>query len=118
LAKFNLLCEILKLNFPKGKTARPLQTISELMEFRNTMAHAKTRTVSSPPTKRDINNNLDRQLGDRPLQDWEWRIKTDEFAKRAREDVKAVLELLHASRPEPKEALFTFGLGSHSATAL
>jgi hypothetical protein len=118
LAKFNLLSEILKVNLPKGKTARPLQTISELMEFRNTMAHARTRTVRSPPTERDINDHLDRQLGDKPLQDWERRIKTDEFANRAREDVKAVLELLHAARPEPKEALFAFGGGFHSATAL
>lgn len=33
-----------------------------------------------------------------------------------REDVKKVLEILHAARPEPKEGLFTFGIGMHSAT--
>jgi hypothetical protein len=118
LGKFNLLCEILKIDFPKGKTARPLQTISELIEFRNTMAHARTGDVSPPPTERDINDKLDKQLGDRPIQDWERRIKTDGFAKRAREDVEAVLKRMHAARPEPKEELFTFGMGSHSAGVL
>jgi hypothetical protein len=118
LGKFNLLCEILKVDFPKEKTTRPLQTISELIEFRNTMAHGRTGEVEARPAKRDINNLLDRQLGDRPLQDWERRIKTAAFAKRAREDVKVVLEQLHAARPEPKEALFSFGMGSHSATPL
>jgi hypothetical protein len=110
LAKFNLLCEILKVDFSKGKAARPLQTISELIEFRNTMAHGKTEEVRARPTERDINDKLDQQLGDRPIQDWERRIKTADFAKRAREDVRAVLEQLHAARPEPKEALFTFGM--------
>lgn len=40
------------------------------------------------------------------------------FEARAREDVKAVLEHCHAARPERKEALFPFGIGIHSATAL
>src|SRR5579872_224505 len=34
LAKFDLLCELLKVRFEKGK--RPRQTIEELFEFRNT----------------------------------------------------------------------------------
>lgn len=116
-AKFNLLREVLKVDFPQGNAARPLQTISELIEFRNTVAHGRTGEIEPPATKRDINDKLDHQLGDRPLQDWERRIKTDDFAKRAREDVKNVLNRLHDARPKPKEGLFAFGVGLHSATA-
>jgi len=117
-AKFNLLCEILKVDFPKGNAARPLQTIVELIEFRNAIAHGKTGEVEQPPKRRDINDKLDHQLGDTPLQDWERRIRNDAFATRAREDVETALQRLHAARPEPKEALFAFGMGVHRATAV
>jgi hypothetical protein len=117
LAKFDLLCETLKVHFPKGKSARPVQTITALNDFRNTMAHGKTKDVGAQPRQRDINERLDAQLGDRPLQDWERRIQSEGFAVRAREDVEAVLKELHAARPEPKEGLFAFGLHSASATA-
>jgi hypothetical protein len=117
IGKFTLLCEIMKVEFPKGKAERPLQTIVELIDFRNSMAHGRTEEIKAPLAQRDINDKLDRQLGDRPLQDWERRIKTDAFAKRAREDVEIVLKQLHAARPDPKEALFAFGMGVASATA-
>jgi hypothetical protein len=116
LAKLNLLCEILNVDFPNGTAERPLQTIVELIELRNTIAHGKTEAVEQPPTRRDINDKLDRQLGDRPLQNWERRIKTGAFAKRAREDVEEALRRLHDARPQPKEALLVFGMGAHSAT--
>ena len=117
-AKFNFLCEILKVDFAKGNAERPLQTIIDLSEFRNTIAHGRTGEIEPPLANRDINEKLDAQLGDRPLQDWERRIKTNEFAKRAREDVEAALRRLHDARPEPKEKLFSFGLGLHGATIM
>ncbi|MFQ5927150.1 MAG: hypothetical protein ACE5MH_06920 [Terriglobia bacterium] len=118
LAKFALLCESLKVQFPEGKGKRPLQTIAKLLEFRNTMAHGQSETLKPKPTKRDINDSLDSYLGQRPLTEWEQVIHDDTFAKRAREDVETVLNRLHNARPDPKEALFTFGPGVHGATII
>jgi hypothetical protein len=114
MSKFDLLCELLKVPFEKGK--RPRQTIEELFEFRNLMAHARTLPLSRRPIHRDVNDELDDYLGERPLAQWEKLIQTDEFAARARADVEAVLTKTQAKRPEPKEALFTFGIGSSGAT--
>lgn len=116
LAKFDLLCELLKVRFEKDK--RPRQTIEELFDFRNTMAHARTMPLARPPVHRDVNDRLDDYLGERPLAQWERLIQTDEFATRARSDVEEVLKAIQAKRPEPKEALFTFGIGSSGATAV
>lgn len=115
-AKFELLCETLKVCFPDGLGERPLQTIVKLLDFRNTMAHGRSDDLKPKSELRDANEKLDAYLGERPLVDWERLIQTAKFAQRAREDVKVALEKLHAARPEPKEGLFTFGLGTHSAT--
>ena len=86
------------------------------MEFRNTMAHGRTETMVLKSKLRDINEKLDNHLGKVPLAHWQSLIKTADFAQKARADVEAVLTQLHEARPEPKEPLFTFGLGEHSAT--
>jgi hypothetical protein len=117
-AKFELLCETLKVEFPEGRGKRPLQTIDRLFEFRNNMAHGRSETLKPKPIIRDVNDSLDSYLGQRPLTAWEQLIQDNVFAKRAREDVEAVLNRLHNARPEPKEALFTFGLGVHGATLI
>lgn len=114
--KFELLCETLKVAFPTGSEKRPLQTIVKLLDFRNTMAHGRSAEIKPKPELRDANEKLDSYLGERPLANWERLIQTAEFAQRARDDLKLVLEQLHAARPEPKEGLFTFGIGIHSAT--
>lgn len=115
LAKFELLCERLSVRFPGGSSARPLQTVFKLFEFRNTVAHGRSVEVVAKPELRDINDKLDAQLGEMPRAKWERLVRTAAFARRSREDVQAVLEQLHQSRPMPKEGLFTFGLGSHGA---
>ena len=115
-SKFELLCETLSVKFPDGPGIRPLQTISELLQFRNTLAHGRSEEITPKPELRDLNSKLDDYLGQRLLTDWEGLIQTDVFAKRAREDVLAVLEKLHNARPKPKEGLFTFGNGVHSAS--
>ena len=115
-SKFELLCETLDVKFPDGKVKPPLQTIVELLEFRNTMAHGRSIELKPKSELRDINDKLDADLGETPLAHWERLIKDSRFAENARKDVRQVLERLHAARPEPKEGLFTFGIGSHSAT--
>lgn len=116
MSKFELLCETLKIEFSEGKGLRPLGTIIELMAFRNTMAHGRTETIVIAPKLREINEALDRQLGEVPLAHWQALIKTPEFAQKVRADVEGVLTRIHEARPDPKEALFTFGMGEHGAT--
>ena len=115
-AKFELLCERLGVTFSSGTDRPPLQTVSELLEFRNTMAHGRSEDVRQAPTNRDVNANLDGYLGQRPLLHWESLIQNERFAERARTDVEVVLMALHNARPEPKEALFTFGMSFHRAS--
>lgn len=115
-SKFKLLCETLGVKFPDGPGARPLLTIVKLLDFRNTIAHGRSMEIKAKPVLRDVNEQLDAYLGERPLTDWERLIQTSDFATRAREDVQAAIELLHEGRKDNKERLFTFGLGSHGAT--
>lgn len=114
-SKFELLCETLGVNFTKSQGKRPLQTIVELLEFRNTMAHGRSIEIKPKTELRDLNDKLDTYLGELPLAHWERLVKTADFAQRAREDVQEILEILHTARPDPKEGLFTFGIGIHSA---
>jgi hypothetical protein len=114
-AKFELLCETLNVKFTEGVGRRPLQTIIKLLDFRNTMAHGRSQEIRPNDEMRDVNDGLDSYLGQRPLADWERLIQTDAFARRVREDVEAVLKKLNDARPQPKEALFTSGIGIHGA---
>ncbi len=115
-SKFELLCETLDVQFPEGQEKRPLQTIVELLEFRNTMAHGRSIEIKPKLELRDLNDKLDTDLGAPPLTHWERLVKTADFAQRSREDVQKVVEKIHAARLDPKEALFTFGIAMHSAT--
>lgn len=115
-SKFELLCETLGVNFPEGLGARPLQTIAKLLNFRNTIAHGRSAEIKAKPEVRVANDGLDSYLGVRPITDWERLIQDQTFAKRAQKDVKAVLTKLHEARKDEKEGLFTFGIGSHSAS--
>ena len=47
-AKLDLICEKLKLDFPEGE--RPRQTISILIDFRNTLAHGRSSEIAAPKT--------------------------------------------------------------------
>jgi hypothetical protein len=117
MAKFNLLCKALKVAFPHTKDQRPIKTLAEFFEFRNTLAHGKSEVLGPEFTTLETNEKLDDFLGLRLLLKWESLIQTSEFARLAREDVSTILSVLHAARPLPKEGLFVFGLGTSSATA-
>lgn len=114
-SKFRLLCEVLEVKFLDGPDKRPLQTIRNLIEFRNMTAHGRSEKIEPEPHTRSINDKLDGYLGEVTLSQWESLIQTKEFAIRVREDVEVVLRQVHNARPEPKEQLFAFGIGEHSA---
>lgn len=116
LKKLDLICELLKVErktaFPAGE--RPLQTLTQLIDFRNQMAHGKTKDIEPKRVSCDP-NHADARLRLVPLADWEKLINSKEFAERASADIEEILNIVHAARPEPKERLFAFGLGSGSA---
>ena len=116
IAKFELISESLKVEFTEGKNKRPLNTIGMLFAFRKEIAHGRSQNLKPDPILRDVNENLDSYLGQRPLTFWEQQIKDNEFAKLAREDVQTVLQKLNDARPEPKEHLFMLGSSFHSAS--
>jgi hypothetical protein len=94
-----------------------VQTVLMLSDFRNKLAHGRTATLTS--VKLVDATKWDEIRTKRSLADWEQLIQNGDFAKRAREDVAAVLGLLHAAwsgpKQELKDHLFTFGSGSWSA---
>jgi hypothetical protein len=114
-SKFELICEKLEVSFRGGAGNRPLQTIAKLLSFRNTIAHGKSAELEGAPLIRTV-ENYQRALGEDLLAEWEKLVSDAKFAQRARLDVKAVLEKIHANRPDPKEGLFTFGGGLKGAT--
>jgi len=115
-SKFELLCESLEITFPDGTGKRPLQTVTKLLDFRNTIAHGKSLEIVANPETRDVNDNLDHYLGQRTLTSWEEMIQTKDFPERVREDVKLVITNIHDARKDEKEHLFTMGMQFYSAT--
>jgi hypothetical protein len=53
-SKLYLLCETLKVRLPGATGERPLETISELFKFRNTLAHGRSETIIPEPKSVDI----------------------------------------------------------------
>ena len=116
-SKLELLCERFTVAFPQVKGARPLQTVANVLDFRNTIAHGKSEELKVKPVHRTTENYHAAYM-ERPLALWESLIQTEEFAIRAREDVEVVLQALHDARPGEKEGLFTFGMALYSAGVL
>ncbi|AAQ59809.1 hypothetical protein [Chromobacterium violaceum] len=115
LAKFDLIIDRLEIDVPNAKSGRPWQTLRNLFEFRNTIAHGRSKNLKRVTRK---TKNAYQEAFHDLRDDWELRIKDDKFALRCREDVEAVLRIIHAQLPGKPEGLFTFGLGSFSVTTL
>lgn len=115
LAKFDLICEELEIKFEAGE--RPRTTLNELTNFRNTLAHGKTVLIEPPVKELNENADVDKYLGERPLTDWETKVRNSEFARRARDDVRLALEVIHAKIPSLEEGLFAFGITAAGATS-
>lgn len=114
-AKLELLCDVLKVSLPGEKGERPLQTIGQLLKFRNSLAHGRSEVLKAEPTHVDVDKVDEHFRQQRLLTHWERLIESTDFAKRAREDCEIVLKLVHDARPKPKELLFAFGGSEGSA---
>ena len=105
-AKLALLCEEFDLVFCKSK--RPMQTCIELFIFRNTIAHGKSEYLEDTF---DVNpSHIKKYAQDYLSLDWENKVKDEKFAKRVREDLKAIMQTIYEKLPQPKDSLFSHGL--------
>ena len=97
------------LEFDKSK--RPIQTITQLVKFRNLMAHGKSENISG--SKEISTPTLD--PGTEVVEtEWEKFCNCKE-AKRALNDVKEIVETLNSSveNPQSRQMLWSLGSGSY-----
>jgi hypothetical protein len=88
--KLDLLCDVLQLE--PDYASRPWQIVKELFAFRNALAHGKPETLRDESLE-DMDDHLDRKLGDFLRTDWE-RLCTEQNAVKAQEDVRDIVTLL------------------------
>jgi hypothetical protein len=104
------ISELLGVEFKRGE--RPFKTLQTLKNFRDVMAHGKTDDIKEESVAPiELAEDL---ISQGLFKEWEQQITTQEFAKLVRADVEEILTKIHAARPDPKENLFSFGLGFHT----
>lgn len=115
--KFIKISATLAVEFPLGIDERPLRTIHELFEFRNSLAHGRSDVLTEEYEREAPHGleSIDKDLGIRPKTDWETLVEDSTFAQTARADVEEVIRALHSGRGETKDILFNSGIGHHSA---
>ena len=110
--KLNVIAEKLKIELNYGE--RPFQTINELFEFRNDIAHGKTVILKSETIINDKVGNEDKYLHNFIEPNWE-KYCTLENITRARRDIESVMRSLHNVSAIKDEPLFNTGYQAGSA---
>ncbi|AAK23689.1 hypothetical protein [Caulobacter vibrioides] len=109
MEKLRHLCLTFKIDLG-AKGERPLQTINDLIKLRNELAHGRSITLKPKPKLLAYNDpDFERQIREEPVTQWEERIRSADFAIRARDDLEAILRAIHAKLPEGEMPLFHFG---------
>ena len=102
-SKLKIIYTNLGLSYDNSK--RPIQTIIELLRFRNIMAHGRTERIQEQgyikKEKLDPDENF-------IIGKWEKFVNLKE-AKRAIEDAKAIMESMCEASGSKKELLFDYG---------
>ena len=112
------LSEILGVKHGTKDNERPLLTITQLFEFRNSLAHGRSTVLTekieheAPDGFKSVHELFNAQ----PKTDWESLIQDSTFSELARTDVEIVIRVLHATRGETSDILFNSGIGHGSAT--
>ncbi|MBN1862310.1 MAG: hypothetical protein JW790_01525 [Dehalococcoidales bacterium] len=112
--KLNVIAE--KLGVDKDDGKRPFQTIKELFKFRNDVAHGKSVVLKSEDLISATGAELDDYMYRLPETEWETYCSL-ENSKRAREDVKSIIERIHDASGVT-EYIFGLGIGSGLATVI
>ena len=113
--KLNVIAE--KLGVEKDEGKRPYRTLSELFKFRNSVAHGKPVPPISDSQIRLVDDTLDKYMHEFLRTPWE-KYCTSENAKRALEDMEAIIKELHKAAGITDKFPFSFGMQSSSATLL
>lgn len=107
--KYSVLCK--KYGINPDFSRRPYQTIKGLFKFRNAIAHGKSVVLTEVKEVSSKSDPYDHE----PKAHWE-EYCSPENAGRAKEDVKAVIEELHAAAGLGKHP-FMFGVAFGSLTS-
>jgi len=90
--KLDIVCDKIGILLPRGE--RPRQTIKDLFQFRNDLAHGKTNIIEPDDTILDYCQYTDELIEDFPETKWE-KYCNRSNAERAREDIENVMQLIH-----------------------
>lgn len=112
-SKLDLISEKIGLKLAAGRP--PLQSVGELVRFRNALAHGKSHTISPEDVLRDADEHVEKFLRERPLADWE-KLCTPAHAKRFRRDVEKLVHAIHTTAGIKGEYPFVHGVGISSAS--
>ena len=113
--KLNVIAERLDVEVIYGK--RPWQIMKKLFQFRNDIAHGKSITVKSEkiiPLEKHSDDDF-HELFERTR--WE-KYCTEQDAVRAREDVKSIVEIMHAAAGFKDDFPFVSGFQLRGATVV
>lgn len=105
--KFVLITDKLGIKINNGH--RPWQTLGKLIGFRNYNAHGKHETPIIKIIKYKITDDVDKQLGDLLLSEWD-KYCNEKTALRAREDIKSIVMALHDAGKFKNDYPFTHGI--------
>ena len=90
--KLSIICS--HLGGKKTSGERPFQTLINLFDFRNAIAHGKSEFLD-PPECIEV-GDVEKLRRKKPLTGWE-QLCTIEFAERAYEDTEVIMKLIHAA---------------------
>ena len=90
--------------------------LGALSRFRDQIAHGRSERLAPQAEVVAWSGDIDDYLNTRPATEWERHLADDRFANRARRQVQAALERLHAHRTDEKEAVFMTGMTVGSAS--
>jgi hypothetical protein len=106
--KMDLIAKKLDLKIDYGK--RPFQTMKQLLEFRNDIAHGKTVLLQEEKTK-IVNLDNDEYMHNTLETGWE-KYCTLTKATRARNDIESIIKAIHNLAGIKDDTLFFGGLSS------
>jgi hypothetical protein len=112
LAKLHLICHFL--NVKPVTQGAELSAINELFDFRNKIAHGRTRTIRDTKIMRP--EDVDPYFSDMPRDSWEKLIQDKNFAVRVRKHVETLASRISLAAGE-RAGPFAFGLSTGIASA-
>ena len=113
--KLNIIAERLQVDVNYG--ILPWQIVKELFDFRNEIAHGKSKKISSPDKLITLDNFSDTRFGEFIRTKWEEDC-TRENAEKARTEVNKIVLKIYEKGDFENDYPFTFGLQSGTAKVI